>query len=58
MEGYRIGFGLLKQCLFGIGYCMGSWSVCIGPVSIEIHPHNFRHKCKWVSWYNEFSDDR
>ena len=56
MGSYFIGINLLKQCLFGVGYCMGSWSLCIGPLSIEIHPLN--RKCgKLFSFCNEFAKD-
>ena len=56
MEGYKIGFNILKQFLFGVGYCMGSWSICIGFVSIEIHPANFRNGSKLISFCNEFKN--
>jgi len=55
MEGYFIGINIQKQLLFGVGFAYGnSFSICFGPFSIEVHPHNFKAEKKF-SFYNEFS---
>jgi len=56
MEGYKLGFNLLKQCLFGIGFNYPSISICMGCFSIEIHFGNMRNGAKWFSGYNEWRD--
>ena len=54
MEQYFIGINILKQFVVGVIYGMGSWSLCVGPFSVEVHPHNIGCNKK-VSFYNEFT---
>ena len=56
MNGYWIGFNIVKQLLFGVGYCMGSWSLCFACFSIKIHPRNRKTGDKF-SFFNEFSNE-
>lgn len=55
MGSYFIGINTLKQFLFGVGYCDGSWSISFACFSVEIHWHN-RKAEKKISFYNEFQE--
>lgn len=57
MDEFTIGINILKQFLFGICYFNGSWSICLGPFSVEIHPGMYKECGLKISFYNDFSKE-
>ena len=55
MESYFIGLNILKQCLFGIGFCGWDMSICFACFSVEIFWGN-RKTGKFISCYNGWAE--